>query len=271
MPSALPPRCSRAKTLKTGDERETEANQKAAVETALPDHYATLGLDRRCTEAQIRAAYRLLAKQLHPDVNGDSPAALAQTQALNAAYETLSDPARRQQYDRQLTAREQRDRQRRPVGTTTTQPVHLRLEEFLRGTTLEVRVDDPGQPAGPERYELVVPPDTAPGTRFRLPRPNGGFVVLRVQPRPDPRFKVRGADVRCDLRIRPDRARQGGAETVRGLTGNLLRVLIPPRAARGEIVRLPNEGLPKPRGGRGDLLVRVLYQPNVQVRRRMRG
>jgi DnaJ-domain-containing protein 1 len=271
MPLALPLRSSRAKTLKTGDERETEANLKSAVETSLSDHYATLGLDRRCTEAQIRAAYRLLAKQLHPDVNGGSPAALAQTQALNAAYETLSDPARRQQYDRQLTAREQRDRQRRPVGATITQPVHLRPEEFLRGTTLEVRVDDPGQPDGPERCELVVPPDTAPGTRFRLPRRNGGFVVVRVQPRPDSRFKVRGADVRCDLRIRPDRARQGGVETVRGLTGNLLRVLIPPRVARGEIIRLPNEGLPRASGRRGDLLVRVLYQPNVQVRRRMRG
>ena len=57
--------------------------------TSEPNHYATLGLDRRCTLAQIRAAYRLLAKQHHPDVNPDSPAAVARTQELNAAYETL--------------------------------------------------------------------------------------------------------------------------------------------------------------------------------------
>ena len=51
-----------------------------------------LGLDRRCTAGQIRAAYRVLAKQHHPDLNHKSPAALAHTQALNAAYEILSDP-----------------------------------------------------------------------------------------------------------------------------------------------------------------------------------
>ena len=58
-----------------------------------PNHYATLGLDRGCPDAQIRAAYRLLAKQHHPDVNDGARTAVAQTQALNSAYEILSDLA----------------------------------------------------------------------------------------------------------------------------------------------------------------------------------
>ena len=65
------------------------------LQPSEPDHYATLGLDRDCTETHIRSAYRLLAKQYHPDVNHGSSAAQAQTQALNAAYEILSDPERR--------------------------------------------------------------------------------------------------------------------------------------------------------------------------------
>jgi curved DNA-binding protein len=67
-------------------------------------HYATLGLDRRCTLAQIRAAYRVLAKQHHPDLNPNSPAAVRHTQALNAAHEILSDPERRAAYDQELEA-----------------------------------------------------------------------------------------------------------------------------------------------------------------------
>ena len=38
------------------------------LENTEPDHYATLGLDRRCTTAQIRSAYRVLSKRHHPDV-----------------------------------------------------------------------------------------------------------------------------------------------------------------------------------------------------------
>jgi len=95
-------------------------------------------------------------------------------------------------------------------------------------------------------------------------------VIIRIKVRPDFRFKVRGSDLRCDLRIRPQRAAQGGTESVKGATGNILRVPVPAGVARGEILRITGEGLPKPRGGRGDLLVRVMYQPEVRISRRQR-
>jgi DnaJ-class molecular chaperone len=238
------------------------------LSTARPDHYATLGLHRECTDAQIRNAYRLLAKQQHPDVNGGAPAAVAQTQALNAAYEILSDATRRGEYDRELAA-PKKPAAARPSKAMlhVTQDVHLRLDEFLRGTRLEVRVIEPSHAGGAESYELSVPPETAPGTRFKLARHGGGLVTVRVKARPDFRFKVRGSDLRCDLKIPFQRARQGGTESLRGATGNFLRIPIPAKVARGEIIRLPGEGLPKPRGGRGDLLVRILYSPEVQIRR----
>jgi DnaJ-class molecular chaperone len=50
---------------------------------------------------------------------------------------------------------------------------------------------------------------------------------------------------------------------VRGKTGVSRRVQILPKLARGEIIRLPGEGLPKARGGRGELQVRIRYPPNV--------
>lgn len=237
-----------------------------------PDHYAALGLDRDCTVAQIRAAYRLLAKQHHPDVNPGSPDALARIQTLNAAHEILSDPAQRLAYDQ---ARAASSKSRAPAHTAKfkrniAQDVHLRIEDLLRGTTLDVRVNDPGNSSGPEIFQLTVPPETAPGTRFRLPRTTpsgGGFVVLRVRARADFRFKIRGADLRCELRISLQRATQGGVESVTGANGKRLRVQIPRGVARGETIRLDGEGLPKPRGGCGDLLVRIGYQPEVRIAR----
>jgi curved DNA-binding protein len=234
-----------------------------------PDHYATLGLDRQCTAAQIREAYRLLAKQFHPDVNHNSPDAKMRTQEINIAHEILSDPELRRDYDRA------RDKGKNSPHSSkaqlnVSQDVQLRLEDFLRGTLLEVRVKDPVKPGATELYQLIVPPETAPGARFRLPRVSGGLVLVRVRALPNFRFKVRGSDLRCDLRINTKRVVHGGEEMVMGLTGNRLRVKIPARVERGEIIRIAGEGLPKARGGRGDLLVRIDYRVEVRVSRQTR-
>jgi DnaJ-class molecular chaperone len=236
--------------------------------TAISDYYAALGLDCDCTSAQIRDAYRLLAKQFHPDVNA-SLAALAQTQILNAAYEILSDPRRRKEYDRELAASNKLFVPGEKILVNITKEIHLCLEEFLRGTTLEIRVNDPAN-TGVEIYELIVPPQTPPGARFKIPRHEPferGSVLVRVKARADFRFKIRGSDLRCDLKINSQRALQGGVETVRGVMGKFLRVQIPKRVSRGGIIRIAGEGLPKPRGGRGDLLARILYTPPTQIRR----
>ena len=241
------------------------------MQHSVPNHYATLGLDRRCTLAQIRAAYRALAKQFHPDVNPHSSAAVAHTQELNAAHEILSDPDLRAAYDRELDAPKKSSAPARgaKIQRNISQDVNLQLEDFLRGATREVRIHDPANPNGAEIYELVVPPETAPGTRFKISRDEtfGGFVQLRVKAQPNFRFKTRGSDLRCDLKIKSEHAAQGGVEMIRGLTGAMVRVQIPRGVARGEIIRVANEGLPKSRGGRGDLLVRITYRVEVLITR----
>ncbi len=235
-------------------------------------HYHTLGLERGCTQQQIRDAYRRLVKQHHPDANPGSGAADPKIKALNAAHEVLSDPARKRAYDRELDAasREAAAGRGSRLSKNVSQEVRLRIEDFVRGTSVKVEVNDPANPEGPESYRFDVPAGTAPGSRFRIARTGafqGGFVELRVKAAPGFRFQVRGSDIRCELRIDSRRALQGGIETMEGPSGGFVRVQIPARVKRGEIIRLPNHGMPKPRGGRGDLHVRVTYRPEVRVSR----
>jgi len=241
------------------------------MEKDARNHYATLGLSRGCSDEDIRRAYRMLAKIHHPDVNADSPDAKARIQAINDAYHAIGNHGRRRAHDAACDRAETQSRRthNRPVAHIQ-QDLHLGLQDFLRGAELDVTVNDPAHPVGTESYRLFIPPDTAPGTRFRLTRAapfDSGIVTVRVKARPDRYFKPKGSDVRCDLKISARRAATGGTESVRGINGNVLQVTVPPKVARGEIARITGEGLPKPRGGRGDLLVRITYRPEVRITR----
>ncbi len=238
-----------------------------------PDHYAVLGVGRKCTAEEIRIAYRLLARKFHPDLNPGDEDALRRSQDINAANDVLSDPRRRREYDRE------RDEQSRPeersarsgrIERNLTQDVRLRVEEFIRGTSLEIRVNDPANPDGPECYPVDVPADTVPRSRIRVPREGamtGGVIVARLMVLPG-RFKAAGSDLKTDLRISAQRAAQGGTEAMSGATGGMIRVTIPAGVGRGAVVRVAGEGLPKPHGGRGDLHVKITYRPEVKVTRR---
>lgn len=63
------------------------------------DYYKILGLDKNATEADIKKAYRRLARKYHPDLNPDNPEAHKTFQQINEANEVLSDPEKRKKYD----------------------------------------------------------------------------------------------------------------------------------------------------------------------------
>ena len=105
------------------------------------DCYAILGLPRDATQAQISAAYRTLLRRYHPDTRPTTDSSRdeisdAALQHVLAAYTVLHDPARRLDYDRQMTSQTSPSRtQARPIHVSWTHPF-----------------DDPPLRAGPVRW-----------------------------------------------------------------------------------------------------------------------
>jgi len=113
-------------------------------------HYTTLGIGEQATPEEIRRAYRRLVLLTHPDRTPD-PAEHRRYLAINEAYETLSDPARRQRYDYVL---------RRPTAPPEAAAADLHPDPALRRRgrrRASGTVYPPGSSAYAKQYARYMP------------------------------------------------------------------------------------------------------------------
>lgn len=211
------------------------------------DYYKVLGVSRTASDDEIRKAYKRLARENHPDVRPNDPAAAERFKQASEAYEVLSDPDKRKQYDTFGPAWRQASQAGRggpfPHGG---RPVDIDLNDLFGG----------GGGGGVDLEELL-------GGMFGGGGRRGGRARSPVA--------ERGQDVRTEITVPFTLAAQGGGYDVR-LSRNgrpeTLTVKIPPGIRDGGVVRLAGQGEPGTGGSpAGDLLITVHLAPHPYFRR----
>ncbi|MCY0994338.1 DnaJ domain-containing protein [Nannocystis sp. ILAH1] len=247
--------------------------------------YDTLGVTRTAAAAEIKAAYRKLTQQLHPDKNPGDHEAEERFKQVTGAYEVLGDPSRRKLYDefgepslsRGFDPKVARAARRGPErGADLGVEIDLPLLVALRGGSFEQVVDRSPQPSA--RVKLTVPAGCSAGQRLKLsglgrPGSPAGDLWLTIRDfLPDPRWRL--VEVREELPDRAPRLRRdlvgrldvplgavysGSSVLVEHAPWGPLSVTLPPRAL--DPVRVPGHGWRDPRGQTtGDLVLELVLR-----------
>ncbi len=129
------------------------------------DYYRVLGVSRRATREDIDQAYYQLARELHPDVVGESPGAVARFARINEAYLVLSDPEERQWYDEELS----------DIAPWEPAPVVVTRVSEPEVVSARPEAPDSGSPTvvtrAPEPEVVSARPETRPKREAAAPKP----------------------------------------------------------------------------------------------------
>ena len=214
----------------------------------MRDPYDVLGVAKTASPAEIKKAFRHLAKKFHPDQNKNDPKAKEKFSEANSAYEILGDEKKKAQFDRGEI-----DAEGKPRFTG--------FEGFGAGPGGSPR----GQrgPGGAEHFEFHFGGD-APGGRPGFD-PSDLFSDLFGAGAGARRARAprRGEDVALQVTISLAEAVKGGSTRVFLPTGRTLEVNIPVGIEDGKQIRLRGQGHAAPPGGEpGDAIVTIKVAPD---------
>jgi curved DNA-binding protein len=245
------------------------------------DYYAVLGVPRAASQAEVKKAFRKLARQHHPDAKPGDSAAERKFKEINEANEVLSDPAKRRQYD-QLGANWEAISQARAAGGTTGSPFdgygggNVRYEfrtadagefsDFFRvffgddvaanGTRPTTGRGSPA-PGGAMGFDDILAGMGIDGRTARAPGAAGGHAgTTRAKSAPKPAVHEATAEITLD------EAYKGTTRLVE-VEGKRLEITIPKGAETGTRIKLTGRG-----PGGGDLVVVVRMLPDKRFTRR---
>jgi DnaJ-class molecular chaperone len=219
------------------------------------DYYKVLNVSRGASESEIQSAYRKLARKHHPDLNPDDKTAQGKFKKVQQAYDVLSDPAKREQYDRYGSAFESMGGAGpRPggQGATWTVPPGASFEEIDLGDLFGDRMGGGGGFA-----DLF--------KQFTAGSRRAGRAAARGQPQ-------RGVDLIHELEVPFTTAVTGGKASLRVQRADsrieTIDVKIPPGIEDGRKIRLRGQGETPPGGGEpGDILITVRVGKHPYFRR----
>ena len=229
----------------------------------MRDPYEILGVSKGAGEAEIKSAYRKLAKKLHPDANKHDPTAASRFAELNAAYEIVGDEEKRKAFDRGEIDAEGKPRFQGFEGFDA----HPGAGGFRRG---------PGATHfesfsfGPDGFQR-----SGSARGFRSGGAGGFEEILRNMfggaARGGAQFEpedfgapppTTGQDLHASLTINLADAAKGTKARVHLPTGKDVEVKIPAGLLSGQTIRLKGQGWPSATGKAGDALITVNVAPH---------
>lgn len=209
------------------------------------DYYETLGVKRNADEKEIKAAYRKLARQFHPDANPGDKTAEEKFKEISEAYEVLKDPEKRRKYD-MLGAnwKNGADFDPRAAGFSGFTFDFGNMDAFGKGSPFS------------DFFETLFGQHFGPATSEAGPV---GFGRGRT---------TKGQDTEAEIELTIEEVAKGTTRNIHvsGPTSTkpkTLQVKIPAGVKAGSKVRVPGEGGPSMAGGAaGDLFLRVKIKPH---------
>lgn len=217
------------------------------------DPYEVLGVSKKASEAEIKKAYRTLAKKHHPDKHQNDPKAVRRFQEISSAYEVVGDKEKRAQYDRGEI-----DEAGQPKGFNpgAQGPGAGGWEGFRRQQGARPGGDFNW---GNEQQGGFSAEDIFSDIFGGLGGAGGGR-SKRGQPR-------KGADVQFQTTVSLEEAALGGNRRV-AIDDKQLDVRIPPGVKDGQQIRLRGQGQQGDRGGPpGDALITITIAPHSYLQR----
>ena len=259
------------------------------------DYYKTLGVEPGASDADIKAAYRRLARKYHPDVSKEAGAE-ERFKAINEAYEVLKDPGKRNAYEQLRAGGFRQGQDFRPppgwdydggqgdyggggfsdffdslfgagrarggrAGAGAAPRVERRvrlevdLETVYAGGRQRVEIDG-------RTLEVKIPAGIQPGQSIRLAGQGGQGrdLLLEIAYRPHLRFEVDGRTITHRLAVMPWQAALGATLSVPTL-GGPVELKIPAESTTGRKLRLRGRGLPGTPPGDQIVLLEVHAPP----------
>ena len=243
------------------------------------DYYSVLGVEPSAGDAEIKSAYRRLARKYHPDVSKEVGAE-DKFKALNEAYEALRDPDKRRAYDRLRAGGYRPGDEVPPAGfggggvdfeevfagggagggfsdffesLFRRGPGNGRASQAVGDTRARLAVslenvyrgDSVRVGVNGKTFDVRVPKGVRPGQVIRLARQGsqGGDLLLEIEYAAHPKFEVDGRNIVYTLPVAPWEAALGATVSVPTLGGDV-ELKIPKESEAGRKLRLRGRGLP---------------------------
>lgn len=224
----------------------------------MRDPYSVLGVSKGASEAEIKGAYRKLAKKLHPDANKHDPKAATRFAELNAAYEIVGDEKKRQAFDRGEIDAEGKPRFQgfegfggpRGGGPWGQGPNASHFESFS---------------FGPEGFQRAGTGGASRGGFEDILRGMFGGAASGARPhfeQEDFGAPAGGQDLHASITIGLPEAAKGSKARVSLPTGKDVEVKIPAGISSGQQIRLKGQGWAGASGRAGDALITVNVAPH---------